>query len=72
MIDEENMTVWHYRGYRIRSKNDGTQYYEVRDEVKKVFNGKTFIEAIQFINKAKEAEEQPEQPEPKWVPVFGE
>ncbi|SRR6266403_4985771 len=44
------MVVWHHRGYMIRSKNDGTQYYEVRYHGEKKFSGKTFLEAVQFIN----------------------
>ena len=54
MTDEEQMVIWHHRGYTIRSKNDGTQYYEVRYHGKKKFSGKTFLEAVQFINKVED------------------
>ncbi len=53
------MTVWHYRGYMVRFKNDGTQYYEIRRNGEKVMAKPSMIDAIQWINADQEIENEP-------------
>lgn len=56
-LDEDNMTVWHFRGYTVRFKNDGTQYYEIRRHGEKVASKPSLLEAVQWINREKEVDE---------------